>query len=78
MPEGKGACPYCGRDTLQLAEGFIIFSSVRDLSSNYGEAILSGGPALPCLALVCNNCGNTVFLNVIALGLRDMLRERSL
>lgn len=63
-----GACPVCAHPEWTLADGFI-FLAIQEPS---GPVVL-GGPSMPCVALVCNNCGNTVLLNVMTLGLRDML-----
>ena len=41
------------------------------------QAVFSTPPAYPTLPLMCNNCGNTMFLNVYALGISDLWPEIS-
>jgi len=59
--EGK-PCPMCGvgnwnvnNSTFQLTE------------FNQGNMII-GGPVVPVIPVVCNNCGNTILVNAITAG----------
>lgn len=62
------ACPVCGTlSGYQLEDGFVFFT-VQDTPTR----IQLGGRGIPCIVLTCKNCGNTVFLNVTVLGLRDL------
>lgn len=61
-------CAVCGTRNFTLGEGFVRL----DLSELHSSAIRIGGPALPSVALVCQNCGNTILLNLIVLGLTDL------
>lgn len=66
-----GNCPVCGNSNWTLADGYIQLPVQDKLGS-----VVLGGPVLPCVAIVCTNCGNTVLLNVFALGLKDMLEKK--
>jgi hypothetical protein len=60
-------CPICGQNKWQFVPGFISLS----LTANLGQVAL-GGPNLPCVAIVCGVCGNTVLMNTIVLGLEQI------
>ncbi len=62
-----GSCPLCRHKAWTLADGIIRL--------NIGPVYASGQfPAeMPCVALVCSNCGHTEMLNLISLGLGDMV-----
>ncbi|MFC2069180.1 hypothetical protein ACFLTP_09290 [Chloroflexota bacterium] len=34
------------------------------------------GPFLPCIPVTCTNCGNTHLLNLITLGLKDLVEKK--
>jgi hypothetical protein len=66
----QGDCAVCGNPNFTLVDGFI--------SLGVAESAVMGAPAprrLPSAALVCSNCGNTVFLNLFRLGLADLAAE---
>ena len=68
-----GTCPLCGYRTWSLQDGFVI-----PILQESAASLDLTGPAIPSVVITCGNCGNSQFLNVIVLGLRDMLeRERS-
>ena len=67
------ACPLCGTNTWTLADGFIALPLQEGFS-----AFEVGGPALPCVALVCNNCGNTYLINLLNIGLRPLVERLQL
>jgi hypothetical protein len=71
--QGLGSCTLCNRAQWVLANGLVILS----LSENLEEVSL-GGPSLPCAALVCQNCGNTLLINLVTLGLTDAIRSAAL
>jgi hypothetical protein len=58
-----GRCPLCGNLRWTLAEG-IIYSTIQTSS----RGLINTG-TLPQVALICANCGNTHFLNLVTLGL---------
>lgn len=60
-------CAVCGATQYTLADGFLWFQLKSSL-----PALQLGGPGIPCVAIVCNNCGNTLFLNLITLGLQHL------
>ena len=65
---GIRPCSVCGNPGFSLADGYV----TTPLASN-PTAIMLGGSTLPSVALVCNRCGNTLFLNVFTLGLADLI-----
>ena len=67
------ACPLCGTNAWTLADGFVALPLQGDFS-----AFTVGGPVLPCVALVCNNCGNTYLINVLNIGLRHLVERLQL
>jgi ribosomal protein L37E len=67
----KGAtlpCHRCGRKEFTVLEGFSSISLQNDLSGG----LVIGGPAVPVVHIVCNNCGA---LTPHALGALDMLPQ---
>lgn len=67
-----GTCVACRSNQWTLAEGFVAFP----LQDSTGTFTL-GGPTMPCIAVVCNVCGNTLFLNAIVLGLTELLADKA-
>lgn len=64
------ACSVCRTRNFTLGEGLVRL----DLSELHSSTIrIGGGPSLPSVVLVCQNCGNTILLNLIVLGLQDLL-----
>lgn len=63
-------CRLCDQNDWTLAEG-IIALGVQDKPGT----VVVGGRVLPCIALTCSNCGNTLLLNMVMLGLRDMVEK---
>lgn len=63
-------CHLCRTTSWTLADGFVSVGIQDDFSS-----FRIGGAALPCVALVCNNFGNTCLINVMALGLRHLAEQ---
>jgi hypothetical protein len=63
-------CWVCGTHSFTLGEGWFRL----DLSDLHSRDIkIGGGPSLPSIALVCQQCGNTLLLNMVVLGLQDLL-----
>lgn len=55
-------CRLCNQNKWST-EGYINLS----ISPNAG--LVLGGPALPTVAVICMNCGNTVFINALVAGI---------
>jgi hypothetical protein len=70
VPE-VASCPVCGQRDWTLADGLVRLT----LQEKRGVVVL-GGRNMPCVALTCKRCGNTLLLNVIVLGLRDLATEK--
>jgi len=63
------ACPVCLQHSPRtLVDGFVFLS----LTPVSGQIPIAGAASLPCVALVCQNCGNTDLLNALVLGLSDL------
>jgi|SRR5215213_4102242 len=60
-------CPVCGFNAFTAADGFVS----PPVYGNYWLSQRVSG--LPSLALICDNCGNTLFINIGALGLADLI-----
>src|SRR5687768_17494213 len=61
-------CPVCHwQDHWTMADGFV----APPLLSNFWTSTRAS--SLPSVALVCDKCGNTLFFNLMALGLRHLL-----
>jgi hypothetical protein len=63
-------CPCCRSDRWNLADGYVILP-VSPSAVNRVES----GERLPCVALVCTNCGNTQLINLLVLGLGHLARR---
>lgn len=61
---GKTGCHLCRANSWTLAEDY-----TRLELSKFGRTAEMGNRALPCIAIVCTNCGNTILLNMKVLGL---------
>jgi hypothetical protein len=67
-----GKCPICGNPHWTLADGFVSLP----IQGQIGGIVL-GGPTLPCVPIICTNCGNTALLNAMLLGLKDVLGTKT-
>lgn len=67
MPGGLFMCTMCHSNKLTLANGYALISLQPNLSQYALDA-----PGMPCIALVCTNCGYTHLFNVFALRLADL------
>ena len=66
------ACPLCGTNTWTLADGFVALPLQEGFSATFAVGVL------PCVALVCNHCGNTYLINVLNIGLRHLVERLQL
>jgi hypothetical protein len=55
-------CPVC--HTQQFSVGEYVTLSV----TNVPGASTLGGPSYPCIAFICNNCGDVQLVNLLAIG----------
>ena len=59
---GRG-CPMCG------VGSWIVSDKVFELREfNNGDLVVGGCPIIPIVTVTCSNCGNTVLINPLALG----------
>ena len=65
-----GSCSLCGHTQWVLGDGITLHAVQQETK---GHSL--GGPGMPCIPLVCGNCGNTHFLNLLRLGLGDLFEE---
>lgn len=65
-----GACAICGQTTWQMLAKFVTITVTDDPAVQQ-----IGGPNLPCLVLLCKTCGNVHLLNLLVLGLEDLVKE---
>jgi len=63
-------CPFCGHSNWVLVDGLVTLP----LSDNLGTFQL-GGAMMPLAALVCEQCGNASFFNILVLGLADLFES---
>jgi hypothetical protein len=56
-------CPMCGVNNWSVQD-----STYQLLEFNQGTLVV-GGPVIPIVPVVCNNCGNTILVNAIIAGL---------
>jgi len=61
-------CPRCGQSSFVLADGYVN----EFLQSGFG-GIVFGGPTVPSVVVVCNNCG---FMSQHALGPLGLLPKQ--
>jgi len=63
-------CAVCGNNKWELADGFTFLT----LQDNLGQINL-GGRGQPCAAMSCTKCGNTHLLNLLVLGLGNLIEN---
>jgi hypothetical protein len=61
------ACALCGKGPWALADAFYFLTAQQDLPN-----VSVGSPGMPLAAMVCENCGNTVLINMLILGLEEL------
>lgn len=67
-------CGFCGQNELTLLNG-VVNLVVSDWITP-PQLALGDARVLPCVALICNVCGNTYLLNVSRLGLEPYFAPR--
>ncbi len=71
--KAKGAprtCPLCGTNQWLMAGGFYYLTAQMSPPN-----ISVGGAGMPLAAVICVNCGNTQFINLVQLGLDDLFKK---
>lgn len=63
-----GQCPLCHVTDWELVDAFVAITITPEPLEVY-----LGGQILPNAVLICQNCGNTHFLNLNTLGLKELL-----
>ncbi len=66
--QNKGAilpCPRCGNKNFTLIDGYFNQSFQKELNNN----IVIGGPSIPSISVLCNQCGYIAHHALGALGL---------
>ncbi|MFC1984992.1 hypothetical protein ACFLUW_01140 [Chloroflexota bacterium] len=64
-------CPICGNENWNVGD-----SMVALVVQGNAKKLNITGPIMPCIPVTCANCGNTHLLNLIGLGLRDLVEEK--
>lgn len=71
LPEKEiGACPICRVTKWELYGGFALIPASQDVPQEGAP-----GPRLPCAVLLCQQCGNTHFLNLSELGFDEVFLQ---
>jgi hypothetical protein len=66
---GGKTCELCGQfASFRISDGFV-FLPREDLVDQLAVA----GTGYPLVLLTCNHCGNTYFVNMLVLGLEDII-----
>jgi hypothetical protein len=67
---GIHACSVCGLiNTFGVGIGMIMFPLQKSTENGYAISRQS----YPCIPLICSNCGNTIFINAVVLGVAEAL-----
>lgn len=66
---GNIKCPMCGNEHFIIADGY--FNSIMQDNLN---GLVIGGPSMPSIAIVCNQCG---FISSHALGILGLLPKQT-
>lgn len=64
------ACPTCKANSWNISDNVF---ELRDF--NYGNMVIGGVPIIPIVPVICHNCGNTILVNPLILGVE--LKEDS-
>ena len=67
-----GPCSVCRTEKFTLTDGFALISI-----SDQPNLVQLGGQTLPSVALVCTNCGNTLLINLLLLGMHDLVTPKA-
>lgn len=63
---GNKPCNMCGTGN------WLVSDKVFELREfNNGDLIIGGGPITPLVTITCSECGNTILINPIAIGVLD-------
>jgi hypothetical protein len=64
-------CPLCGQTVWSISDmGYLTFvASERPLENQLQ------GDGFPSVVFICRHCGNTMFFNMYALGLGDLIKR---
>ena len=65
-------CPVCGNHTWQVQDNYVLIPVPQEAGGT-----TPGGSGLPCIPILCSNCGNTLLLNLIILGLRHLVENKA-
>jgi RNase P subunit RPR2 len=57
-------CPICQANSWSF-NGYMVFG----LGDELNKIPIGDGKAMPCVSVVCLNCGNTIFINAFLAGL---------
>jgi hypothetical protein len=63
----NASCPMCGNKNFIMADGYFNQMMQKDFQN-----VTLGGPSIPTIATVCNNCG---FVSQHALGVLGLLNN---
>jgi len=61
-------CPMCGNKEFTIADGY----TIQTLQDRIGTIQL-GGPSIPCVTIICKNCG---FVSQHAIGALGLTMEK--
>lgn len=67
-------CPLCRKDRLIMMVDFFL----APLQPDSSKLNFASGKGILCAVMVCHNCGNTVFINLVALGVPKIQEEREM
>lgn len=63
---GNRPCNMCGTGN------WLVSDKVFELREfNNGDLIIGGGPITPLVTITCSECGNTILINPIVIGVLD-------
>lgn len=60
-------CPMCGHNNWTIDKDMMTMLGVGE-----DKSINLGGKIIPVVAVTCNECGNTIFINPLAIGCIEM------
>jgi hypothetical protein len=63
--KGSKPCSVCGQDDWMVQAKFAAITLTKD-----ANRLVLGGESMPTVPLICTNCGNTHFLNLLVLGFK--------
>lgn len=64
---GQGlVCPLCRRSSWIVSQGFVSLLVEPD-----PEVYRGAGRRLPCVAITCDTCGNTLLINLLQHGFKE-------